>query len=110
MDEPESDHLVYDTMPRRGPVGRQVAPTQYVYADGRPASIYTRGANGSEGAFVDGDRPVEFVDEYIYVDDNGNRVELVDEPNPVMYNDYDDDYRRRPRRSKYPSSTRVIYD
>ena len=110
VNEPGTDEVVYETGRSRGPAIRSVPSTQYLYADGRPASVHTRGINGSGGAFVDGDRPVQFVDEYMYVDDNGNQVELPGGPNPVTYNDYDDDYRRRPRRSKYPSSTRVIYE
>lgn len=78
--------------------------TEYVYADEVPARVRSR---RPEVVYVDDDRPVEYEDEYIYVDEHGNQVDVVNQrrksPQYVEYI-YEDELDRK--RSQKP---KVIY-
>ena len=142
----EPSRVVYETRPRRQTIVRRPSPTEYVYVDEAPTTAVRRRERivaapppRKEVIYVDEpeiqEEPrrqakVEYVDEYVYVDQNGNEVEVVREKDPssskhVEYA-YDDelDYRRsKPSRvvyvdndgksqkkSKQSATTRVVYD
>ena len=131
----DDDNVYYieSESPRRTAVARK-PPTEYIYVDETPAPIRHYRSPRSEIVYVDEERPNEYDDEYIYVDENGNEIDFIDEYDyPPRYVEYaydnDDKYRRRSqkpkviyvedeppinqRRSrskpKQPSSTRVVY-
>jgi hypothetical protein len=121
------------------PVVQKPPPAEYVYVDDAPTQVRHRRAPAprrhSEPYYVDdGGQPIDHNGDYIYVDEDGNEVEVIDErnqsPEYVQYI-YDDDRDKRrshkPKviyveddgnnnhvrekvRSKQPSSTRVVYE
>lgn len=138
--EEEEDDDVYYVEPaprRRIKVVRRPPPppTEYVYVDEAPAQIRRRRpSRRPEVVYVDDDQPVQYEDEYIYVDEDGNEVQFVDDdqkqsPSQHVEYIYDDqiDKRRKSKviyveddapinqgrdkkKSKQPSSTRIVYE
>lgn len=88
------------TLIRRAP---PPPPTEYVYVDESPARVVRRHAPRSEVVYVDDDRSIEYDDEVIYVDENGNEIEYIYEDEPIHH-------RRHYRRSHNPSSTNIVYE
>ena len=142
----EPSRVVYETRPRRKTIVRRPSPTEYVYVDEVPNPTVRRRERviaappaRKEVIYVDEaeieEEPrrqpkVEYVDEYVYVDENGNEVEVVREQNPTsskyveyVYEDELDQRRSKPSRvvyvdndnksqkkSKQSSTTKVVYD
>ncbi|CAF3153094.1 unnamed protein product [Rotaria sp. Silwood2] len=136
----EDDDDAYYVEPastRRPRVVRRPPPREYVYVDDSPTPSRHHRSGRREVIYVDDERPSEYEDEYIYVDENGNEIDFIDERNPskqyVEYIDDDDDddrdrrrsrkskviyvddeppinQRRNKSKSKQPSSTRIVYE
>ncbi|CAF3807310.1 unnamed protein product [Rotaria sp. Silwood1] len=139
-DDYDDDDVYYvePTSTRRSKVVRKPPPPQpreYVYVDESPSSNRHHRSSRREVVYVDDDRPIEYEDEYIYVDENGNEIDFIDDQHPsrqyIEYiDDNDDRDRRRSRKSKViyvddeppinqrrnrlkskqPSSTRIVYE
>lgn len=105
-DEPRPrERVVYETVqPRRKHVVRRPSPTEYVYEDDEiPAPVVrvrARSRPRPEVVYVDDD----YEQDYIYVDENGNEVEIVDDRDHDYV--YEDDYERDRRRHRQP---KVVY-
>lgn len=142
--ESEPQRVVYETRPsRRQTIVRRSSP-EYVYVDEAPTTAVRRRERiiaappRKEVIYVDESeieeqprrqQKVEYIDEYVYVDENGNEVEVVREQNPSsskygdhVYEDEIDQRRSKPSKVVYvdsdgksqkkskQSTTKVIYD
>ncbi len=56
----------------------------------------------SEVVYIDNDRPLEYEEEIVYVDDHDNDIEYIYDDEPVYH-------RRNYRNSRHPSSTNIVY-
>jgi hypothetical protein len=79
MVEAEPTRVVYETLPPRKSIVQQPASVQYVYVDDNNDTVQRRvireNAPRSEVVYVDGDQPVEYIDQIVYVDENGNELD-----------------------------------
>ncbi|CAF0976886.1 unnamed protein product [Rotaria sordida] len=111
------------------------SPREYIYVDETSAPTRHHRSGRREVVYIEDDEPqIEYEDEYIYVDENGNEIDFIDEGNPSkQYVEYIDDdgrdrrrshkskilyvddeppinQRRNKSKSKHPSSTRIVYE
>jgi hypothetical protein len=56
----------------------------------------------SEVVYIDNDRPLEYEEEIVYVDDHDNDIEYIYDDEPVYH-------RQNYKNSRYPSSTNIVY-
>jgi hypothetical protein len=132
--EPEPTRVVYESAtPRRKAIVRRSSPGEFIYVDeaaGTPIVRRRERAPRSEVVYLDGEQSTEYIDEYVYLDEAGNEIDVVQERNPsssqhieyvyederdkrivrpkkVVYVDADD---KSQKKSKKASSTRVVYD
>ncbi|CAF4128018.1 unnamed protein product [Rotaria socialis] len=111
----EYDDAYYDESPRRPSVMRRAPPKEYVFLDETPKPVRRSRSRRSEIVYDDDDRPIQYEDEIVYVDEHGNEVEFVDERSSskryVEYVDDDDDYDDEEQRhtTRHPPKTRAVY-
>ncbi|CAF2154696.1 unnamed protein product [Rotaria magnacalcarata] len=109
----EYDDAYYDESPRRPAVTRRAPPKEYVFLDETPKPVRRSRSRHSEIVYDDDERPIQYEDEVIYVDEHGNEVEFVDERSPskryVEYADDDDDDEEERHTSRHPHKTRAVY-
>ncbi|CAF1186691.1 unnamed protein product [Rotaria sordida] len=111
--ESEPKRIIYEQPTRRRTILRRPPPpppppppaTQYVYVDESPSTIVRnrRRPHRSEVVYMNNNQPLEYEEEIVYVDDNGNQIEYIYDDKPS--------YHRRNYRTSYQSpSTRIIYE
>jgi len=141
-DDDDDDDDYYVDPPRRSRVVQQQQRRQrrplseeYVYVDAKPSSVRHRSSRRAEVVYIDEEEPIDDEDDYIYVDEDGNEVDFVndrDHPSRHVQYIYDDEKDRRrshkpkviyvddddqpiqqgrkQKKSKQQSSTRVVYE
>ncbi|CAF3134855.1 unnamed protein product [Rotaria sp. Silwood2] len=107
--ESEPKRIIYEQPTHRRAIVRRPAPpslppaTEYVYVDESPSTIVRRRPHRSEVVYINNDQPLEYDEEIVYVDDNGNEIEYIYDDEPVYH-------RRNYRTSYQPSSTKIVYE
>ena len=132
--EPEPARVVYQSpVPRRKAIVRRSSPGEFVYVDdaaGTPIVRRRERAPRSEVVYVDDESSTEYIDEYVYLDENGKEIDAVQDRKPsssqhveYIYEDERDKRFSRPtkvvyldsdgkalKKPKKASSTKVVYD
>jgi len=57
----------------------------------------------SEVVYIDNDRPLEYEEEIVYVDDDNNEIEYIYDDEPIYH-------RRNYKNFRQPSSTNIVYE
>ncbi|CAF3720736.1 unnamed protein product [Rotaria sp. Silwood1] len=103
--ESEPKHIIYEQPTRRRTIRRRPPPpaTEYIYVDESPSTVVRRRPHRSEVVYVNNEQPLEYEEEVVYVDDNGNEIEYIYDDEPAYH-------RRHYRTSHQPTSTRIVYE
>lgn len=101
--EPEPQRVIYEQPRRRAAFVRRPPVKDYVYVDESPSTIVRRHPHRSEVVYIDNDRPVQYDEEVVYLDNHHNELEYIYDDEPIYH-------RRNYQRSRRPPSlTNIVY-
>ena len=102
--ESEPKRVIYEQPRRRTAVIRRPPATnEYIYVDESPSTVVRRQPHRSEVVYIDNDRPLDYEEEIVYVDDNDNEIEYIYDNEPIHY-------RRNHSQPRQPSLTNIVYE
>ncbi|UJR15214.1 hypothetical protein I4U23_002173 [Adineta vaga] len=102
--ESKPKHIVYEHPTRRSTMIQKTSPTtEYIYVDEMP-STNIPGYHRSKRTYIHNNRPLNYEEEIIYVDDHGNEIQYMYDDKPI--------YRRRNDQKTvvYHSSPNIVYE